>query len=668
MRLDEVNVDDYGPLDVELEFDDGVEVIYGPNESGKTLLVDALLLMLTGENDDDRVGQDPIGYVRVHEGDGTHRLDDGETILDRLEARHGISLDAREFRNTFVVRSADSQLSKEDDYYDRATAVVAESLVDDIDRVREAIHDAGRITPTGILIDRGTETRTKRHRRTARDINGEIREFIDDAREAGIPLLEAQLFETEQRVAERSEELERLRAAKRRQEFEAQSANRDDLESTLVHLEELPDENDLNELADDIDSVLESADRSEALDARRTDSQNLVRLAVGATAIALVGVLGVGVLALSSIGPSLVGFAVVVLLAVIVTAIPGGLALYFWRKREAAQEELSEMRSDRTAALQQGRELGIDADDLSELSTSVAELQRRRSELHQRATELHGELKGVLGLSSTTLAETLEQASEELEARGSDLDGAIDVDYTEGAFEEAQSELSELQEGRDDIEVELDGARDEMQSFGDVIADIPFSEYGLESPRTDIETLEGLETLADKLDELVETIEVDADNARAANDILEELKEHEQSRVGELFFGAESKVSEYFSRTTDGRYESVRYDEGANELRVRMANETELKPSQLSQSTFDQLYFAVRLAFAQELLDEATGFILLDDAFLAADADRLARQVDILADLASDGWQILYFTAQEFARDRLTEGAGATVHPIGPLE
>lgn len=667
IRLDEVNVDDYGPLEEHLEFDEGLEVVYGPNESGKTLLVDALLMLLTGRNEDDRVGQDPIGYVRLTEGDGSRRLEDDETVMDRFEVVEELNLGASEFRNTFVVRSADSQLTSEDEYYDRATDIVAESLVDDIERVRDAVRTCGRITPTGMLINRSTDLQTRDHLSTAKEVRGKLDEFLAEARDSDVPDLEADLFEAEQAVVEKTKELERLEAARDRQEFETQSENRDRLDEILGNLNDLPDEQDLNNLETDVGEAVEAEETISTVESRRDDARTLARRALVATVIALVGGLSVGIWMLSSVGPSLLGLIALAFALALVTAIPGAIAWYFWQTREGAESELAEVQSQRTSVLQRGRDIGLEAEDVSELSSIVSDKLRQYRDLRSEAQELHGELNGVLGLSSDNPEETLEQATAELVRRESEIDEAVSVEFTEEALETAERELAELEGTRDSLDEKLQEIRVEIQGYADAIGDLPFSEYGLSTPRTTVETLEGLESVGNRLDDLIETIETEADNARATDDLLEELKEDEQSRVGDLFFGAESAVSDYFSRITDGRYENVGYDEHSNELRVHASNDTELTPGQLSQSTFDQLYFAVRIAFAQEILDASTGFFVLDDAFLASDADRLERQIDILGDIVDEGWQVIYFTAKDFDRDVFSDRIGSRIQPLDTL-
>ena len=49
MRLKQINIERYGPINqIHLTVEKGVQPVFGGNEAGKTLCVDALIKMLTG--------------------------------------------------------------------------------------------------------------------------------------------------------------------------------------------------------------------------------------------------------------------------------------------------------------------------------------------------------------------------------------------------------------------------------------------------------------------------------------------------------------------------------------------------------------------------------------------------------------------------------------------
>lgn len=77
------------------------------------------------------------------------------------------------------------------------------------------------------------------------------------------------------------------------------------------------------------------------------------------------------------------------------------------------------------------------------------------------------------------------------------------------------------------------------------------------------------------------------------------------------------------------------------------ATAKKLLPSWLSSGAYDQLYFAVRIALGERLLQSEKGFFILDDPFLKSDSKRLRQQLDMLVEISKQGWQILYFSAKD---------------------
>jgi uncharacterized protein YhaN len=54
------------------------------------------------------------------------------------------------------------------------------------------------------------------------------------------------------------------------------------------------------------------------------------------------------------------------------------------------------------------------------------------------------------------------------------------------------------------------------------------------------------------------------------------------------------------------------------------------------------------------ILKEEPGFFIFDDPFLTSDEERLIKQLNVLQELAADGWQILYFTVKGEVLDKLS--------------
>ena len=103
------------------------------------------------------------------------------------------------------------------------------------------------------------------------------------------------------------------------------------------------------------------------------------------------------------------------------------------------------------------------------------------------------------------------------------------------------------------------------------------------------------------------------------------------------------RTQELFKDMTGDRYRRVVMAEDMH-LSISAEDEDTLRDAQRrSDGTVDQLYLALRLAVAQELTPEAP--VILDDALVRFDDDRLAAAMDILAREAEEK-QVILFTCQ----------------------
>lgn len=119
-----------------------------------------------------------------------------------------------------------------------------------------------------------------------------------------------------------------------------------------------------------------------------------------------------------------------------------------------------------------------------------------------------------------------------------------------------------------------------------------------------------------------------------------------------------------FTKLTGGRYNKVLLDRSmtpsAQEAGQLLPHEAE----QLSQGTADQLYLAVRLAICEMVLPaEKAVPILLDDALVNFDDERMAAALDYLLELSAQQ-QILLFTCQKREGDYLNWAYPERFHHI----
>lgn len=102
-------------------------------------------------------------------------------------------------------------------------------------------------------------------------------------------------------------------------------------------------------------------------------------------------------------------------------------------------------------------------------------------------------------------------------------------------------------------------------------------------------------------------------------------------------------AKKYFKLLTGGRYVDIELNK---KLKVKRADGKKFEVEYLSRGTSEQLYFALKLAFVEQVADKIALPILIDDAFVNFDAQRTNYIVELLKELAKKT-QVLIFTARQ---------------------
>ena len=102
-------------------------------------------------------------------------------------------------------------------------------------------------------------------------------------------------------------------------------------------------------------------------------------------------------------------------------------------------------------------------------------------------------------------------------------------------------------------------------------------------------------------------------------------------------------AKKYFELLTGGKYIDIQLDK---KLKVKRSDGKKLDVEYLSRGTSEQLYFALKLAFVEQVADKIALPILIDDAFVNFDAQRTNYIVELLKELARKT-QVLIFTARQ---------------------
>jgi hypothetical protein len=741
MEIREIAISHYGPLrDVRHIPHSGLQVFFGPNESGKTLLIDAILKLMLGNRlrdfaGIDRVPDPPRGRVSLYSGGNEHLLD-GSTRLDQVTG-----LDSNHLRNVFVIRNKDLQLDGQANYLrrvsDQLTGMEGRRLTD----LKDILRKSGRLTSpnsTARLSKSLDFGKIGEHVETAGELAGTIRAYLEESREKQVDSLERMLEESRRNIegVSRQIQIQELAAKWHRhatqvqlvEEYETRAEVALRLQpytkTAFMKLQDLTSraraaretssqsQRQLDQLVPRLEGaqakLMEFQAQLGPLESRKPKLDHLEQQALLAasspppSAAGLhrfsYGLLGLAVVAL---GLAALGMLPPALLVTPAIALIGALAL-IWADRNERAKSQEQRRRDRSL-LQEGAAAGVMAETLQQLAAAVArektglEQAKNRQQIlaatvrdmEQQQQHLEENLNAGM-----TLAENLEQqlsqglqrlGIENLEqfgismeeynraqARCDELHQRLEQIFGHspiraGGWREMLEQtpppenpglsydrllLAELREQKDallaeqeQLQIELHRHQAEMNNIAAACQGLPLEqETGSRLPLRfgNLEMLEHAQTV---LEQFVTTVRTQSEIASRAIEIMEELELEEREKMTDLV-GQDRPVQEIFRSITGGRYSDVVLDSNLNVL-VRNSQGLELPAAALSQGTYDQLYLALRLSLARDILGGKPGFLLLDDAFLCADSTRMELMLSAMAKLAAQGWHILYFTMDE---------------------
>lgn len=245
MRIWEVRVNRYGPLSgLVLTGLSNFTLVFGENESGKTLLIDAILrFLLTRKRERDlfarldRVEHDPDGYIEIQEGDRVLRFPDQGSLPELLD------ISADDLRNVLIVRASDLQVheDKPKEYYAEITDRLMGIHREPIGRILSKLQDIGQLTSTGKLASTKANKKLGSRVDDANDLLGKIEELQERSAEVDMVALEADLLDANEQQSHAANELDLLTGAKKREQFESGNQLLADVGNHTEQIAALPD-------------------------------------------------------------------------------------------------------------------------------------------------------------------------------------------------------------------------------------------------------------------------------------------------------------------------------------------------------------------------------------------------------------------------------------------
>ncbi len=634
MKIHNLHLTSYGKFkDKTISFSDGINLIYGPNEAGKSTLmafIKAMLYGFTGRGaEGDRKRYIPWDGNHLA-GEMTVSLSDGRKVI--ISRRSGKTPAQDEFRALDAVtgEALAVDFTKEIGFGEGAfgkTLFIRQSgamldggdeeLTDRLLNLAEGgSADTGYEDAMGILRDniralkhqRGEGGRIHELKKEITALQEEIRLAEEEAEKykdyaAEEKRLQAEIGELQKREAEAEKT---IRAALAGQAF----ANLAAAEKRVRGLHE-GKEQIAAEIAALQKRLLEtevfSGEISDSVYAAKADIQPFLQAEKAAArqstlTLCLAGILGIGGVAAFFLQNSLAG--TVLLFAAFLSAVLGCMRLGTGRKAGETIARLTEEEKAREAAL-----LAFGCKTLKEYTEKKAD--RRADEEKLQALSEKNEL----------LLKECAAAEKEATVRRKEAEGFVDIapalqdpEAARAASEGIKAEIADKSHKAAMLRGILKGGQGNKKSIDVLLSERSHLEEELVEAE---EELEALELAAGTLEE-----------------VFAELSRDFAPRISE-------KATHYLAKLT-GREEKLLLDK---KYAVTMGRDMHRPLSLFSGGTMEQAFLAVRLAIAELVLTDKNMPLFLDDSFLQYDSGREENAIRLLRELAEDR-QVFWFSCR----------------------
>lgn len=321
------------------------------------------------------------------------------------------------------------------------------------------------------------------------------------------------------------------------------------------------------------------------------------------------------------------------------------------------QKNESELETDLQQIIERLRQVGYSISNFDEIIPALNQIQNRINEISQKQRHLQDlsiqekqlqhdinthqtELNQIYAKNKlTSLAEfknlaTQAQKQEKLNLHLKALQNSMKDDLTQ--LEKITPNESEFMQKLTQANNKLSNKQDEFNNLQEQVAQIKAEMVQLVDSSAVFDEKQILANMKAQLRE--KSIQYLADLA-AAHWIAVSLDLASNGRFPKMLKSA----TEYFKLLTGGRYIDL---EIGKKIKVISKNKRKYDVKYLSRGTSEQLYFALKLAFVEQISDKIELPILIDDAFVDFDNQRTGYIVQLLKKLSQKS-QVLIFTQKE---------------------
>lgn len=628
----QIRISKYGPLeDCKIKVNPTFQCIFGPNESGKTLIIDAVLKMALPSKlhsylseDLRRVDGKAHGWLMVDVDGEEHELSDSK------DAHEILPIELENLRDLLVVRNSDLHNFNEAGCLNRATDLMMGLRTDEIQKIENALKERGQLTQTTLDISSaGGLGSAGKQLELAKKLHSDIEKYIAVTKESGISGLETEIIQLTDSVKEKKKIERELLEAQKLAALRKLEASVTDSDGALGNLDKLE--------AEIIEAGVKEIPHYLELE---HDYGTLEQKQHSVSRWALLSLFGFIILGIVSQVLNNIGFGI--MQSFVMVGIFIFLVMYWW----TISKKLDAIAESRKSIISRAKQLGSDAKNIEKAIEAIRGKNQELEVWNTSLTENIGIIKSELELESVGNEKVIALARQEIATRRKDIDQDIDREYDEKKFNEVRESIDEEEERLAELREKLRDYQNSLAEFKTRFSRLRFEKY-LERPAEyNPDSIESLSKVQIELEQFISSIEKTAKRCATAVNLFDELAKEEERKISELL-SRNSRASEIFSKITENRYSEITYMSDEKEIRVMRQDGSEMQILNLSKGTKDQMYLAIRLALAEKVLGGKSGFFLLDDPFITSDLDRRAIQIEALEKMIEQGWQVLYFTANE---------------------
>lgn len=247
MRIKEFSIRRYGPLpDTGRVALDDFSLLFGENEDGKTLTIDALVKLLLHQlspqrlkdlfKNINRVDEDPDGYLIIED-------ESGEEIKlpDKGDLASITDLTPEECRNIFVIRNSELSIALESEFYGNVTDRLTGLRTEEILSIKRELQELGKLTnpsSTASLRDVAGE-KLKTRTTNAEELIENIAALGKMIEQEELDRLEETLHNIRGKISEIDSMIKTFEDARKREKYEKGSEAYEALISAQQNLQEL---------------------------------------------------------------------------------------------------------------------------------------------------------------------------------------------------------------------------------------------------------------------------------------------------------------------------------------------------------------------------------------------------------------------------------------------